>query len=68
MLEDFKVWDGEYEKEFYDVRLPSGEIILCWPNSGVMNSLDGSGRVFRFDTELLRPIFIRINLEESEKF
>lgn len=43
--------DFDYEKEFYDVLLPSGEIIKhCWPNAGVMNEVyhgvENSGRNF----------------------
>lgn len=34
----FAPFEGEYEKRFYDVRLPDGEIVLnCWPNAGFMN-------------------------------
>jgi hypothetical protein len=35
----------DYVKDFYEVLLPSGEIIKkCWPNAGKMNATDGSGR------------------------
>ena len=41
---DFVPWDGEYEKEFYDVLLPSGEVVKhCWPNAGFMNDIMGNG-------------------------
>ena len=34
---EFVRWDGDYEKEFYDVLLPSGEIVKwCYPNAGKM--------------------------------
>lgn len=37
---DFVPWDGEYEKVFYDVLLPSGEVVEhCWPNAGKMDEL-----------------------------
>jgi len=37
LLLEFKDWDGDYEKEFYDVMLPSGELVQwCWPNTGKM--------------------------------
>lgn len=32
---NFTPWDGEYEKEFYDVELHDGEVVAeCWPNAG----------------------------------
>lgn len=46
-LEGPQIWDGEYEKLFYWVHLPSGERVQCWPNAGIMNSTDGSGRQWR---------------------
>jgi hypothetical protein len=30
----FQTWDGEYEKQFYDVLLPDGDVVVCWPNAG----------------------------------
>lgn len=37
--------DFDYVKDFYEVRLPSGQIVAqCWPNAGWMNATDGSGR------------------------
>lgn len=37
--------DGDYDKEWYDVRLPDGQIVKhCWPNAGRMNATDGSGQ------------------------
>lgn len=42
---DFKPWSGEYNKQYYDVLLPDGEIVAnCWPNAGQMMAMDGSGR------------------------
>jgi len=43
----FRRWTGAYRKEFYEVRLKSGDIIECWPNAGRMVALDGSGREFK---------------------
>ena len=43
-MSQFVVWDGQYEKMFYDVRTQEGEIVRCWPNNGFMCSMDGSGR------------------------
>lgn len=35
---------GDYEKEFLDVLLPSGEVVYaCWPNAGALAAMDGSG-------------------------
>jgi len=46
MENDFKLWDGSYDKTWYDIRLPSGEVLTCWPNAGCMMSMDGSGRTW----------------------
>lgn len=36
--EGFKDFDWDYEKEFYDVLLPSWEIVMwCWPNAWFIN-------------------------------
>jgi hypothetical protein len=44
----FVPWDGDYSKHFYDVLLPTSEVVLCYPNAGKMHALlDGSGREFR---------------------
>jgi len=43
--DDWVIFDGDYEKTQYDVKLPDGTIITgCWPNAGHMCSMDGSGR------------------------
>lgn len=35
--------DFDYEKKFYDVQLPDGTVIeQCYPNSGVLNAINGS--------------------------
>lgn len=37
--------DFDYLKEFYDVMLPSGDVVKhCWPNAGWMNAINGDGR------------------------
>lgn len=30
----FQPWGGEHDKVLYDVLLPDGEIVQCWPNEG----------------------------------
>lgn len=40
----FRPYTGNYEKQWYEVRLPNGEIHLCWPNAGKMNTMDGTGK------------------------
>lgn len=50
-------WTGNYAKQHYDVKLPSGEIIKhCWPNAGIMNATDGSGRQFKPEDGVLYRI------------
>jgi hypothetical protein len=47
MNNQFKKWNGDYEKEFYDIKLPSGEVVLCcWPNAGKMCENGGERRKF----------------------
>lgn len=42
---EWKEFDGDYDKKFYDVKTSDGKIIKeCWPNAGNMHSTDGSGR------------------------
>jgi hypothetical protein len=39
------VWNGEYEKQHYDVRYEACKVQLhCWPNAGRMVATDGSGK------------------------
>lgn len=39
--------DYDYEKEPYFVRSGEGQpSILCYPNAGIMNAMDGTGRNF----------------------
>lgn len=41
----FTIWDGQYDKTWYDVLLPDGSVVeRCWPNAGKMVATDGSGR------------------------
>lgn len=40
----FRRWHGTYRKEFYEVKLATGEVVHCWPNAGRMIALDDSGR------------------------
>ena len=42
-MDNFDLWNGEYEKKFYDVKTASGKIYKhCWPNAGKMNATDGT--------------------------
>lgn len=35
-------YKGEYDKEFYDIRLKSGDVIKnCWPNAGTFHTPTG---------------------------
>lgn len=37
--------DLDYDKVFYDVLLPTGEIVeMCWPNNGFMNAYNNNGQ------------------------
>lgn len=39
MESEWKSYNGEYEKEWYDIELESGDIIeQCWPNAGWFHS------------------------------
>lgn len=39
--------DFDYEKQFYDVLLPSGVVVKhCWPNAGYLCDINGSGLKF----------------------
>jgi len=47
----------DYEKCFYDVKTPEGEIIReCWPNAGKFNDVHGKGerRSWEAGTVLVR--------------
>jgi hypothetical protein len=46
-------WAGRYDKKWYDVKLPNGELIRhCWPNAGTMYSQDGSGRAWAVEGKI----------------
>jgi hypothetical protein len=46
MKQEWKKYEGDYEKEGYDIMLKDGTIIEnCWPNARTFHALDGSGRV-----------------------
>jgi hypothetical protein len=47
-----KEWDGSYTKQFYKVLTPEGEYVLCWPNDGAMEALDGTRRFWTRSTGL----------------
>ncbi len=60
-MSDFVPFDGDYEKEFYDVRLADGEIVLaCWPNAGKMCATNGSSRTWTAEDN------IEIRISEAE--
>lgn len=49
----FVEWSGAYVKRYYDVLVPkTDEIVKCWPNAGLMNALDGSGRSWSFEDHI----------------
>lgn len=42
------VWDGAYTKQFYWLYPSDGSArVKCWPNAGLMVSVDDSGRVWK---------------------
>lgn len=61
---DWRPWDGDYQKEFYWIRVAGAEpsrAVKCWPNAGYMNAADGSGRVWSPD-----PAFeVAMDVDES---
>lgn len=43
-MSSWQPFRGEYEKTFYQIRFPDGEVRKhCFPNAGYMHALDGSG-------------------------
>jgi hypothetical protein len=47
------IWDGNYEKVFYDIKLPDGTVYThCWPNAGRMYALSPSGKIFDPDGQI----------------
>lgn len=57
------LWDGDYEKEHYWVYRGSDRI-LCWPNAGYMNSVDGSGRMWEPEARIHVALVTRDELEQ----
>lgn len=55
--DQFVAWDGEYEKQWYDVMLPSGEMVLaCWPNAGKLVETKAPFRFWQVqDSVCVRP-------------
>jgi hypothetical protein len=45
-MPEFGAWDGDYDKDFYEARLASGEVTLCYPNAGLMCEVRGDHRRF----------------------
>ena len=41
-----RLWNGYYEKRVYLVHVSNDEAVRCWPNAGIMNAMDGSGRAW----------------------
>ena len=50
-VRQWQIFGGEYEKEWYDIKLKTGEIVhQCWPNAGNFHAPSGiqySGRTVR---------------------
>ena len=46
------IWDGQYEKNPYFTFI-KGKEIPCWPNAGVMLAIDGSGRSWKPEENIL---------------
>jgi hypothetical protein len=68
---EFRDWDGEYEKLFYDVLLPDGDVVVCWPNAGRMHFAEAdvvSGHA-KYRGKFWTPeagVKIRVNREMNE--
>ena len=45
--------DYDYDKAPYEVLMRDGSAVQCWPNAGLMNALDGSGRMWGPDEHVL---------------
>lgn len=54
----------DYEKDFYEVLLDTGEKVICWPNAGIYNAMDNSGREWKVENTRAR----RLTEEESDLF
>lgn len=51
-MSDYTLWDGEYDKRFYAV-LIKDKPVFCWPNAGEMNALDGSGKHWKPEDQVM---------------
>jgi len=68
MENEFQPWTGEYEKQVYEVKLKSGEVVACWPNADTLHALDNSGRVFvPVQIDGLRPSEAYLSMLASEE-
>jgi hypothetical protein len=63
-MEKPAIWDGSYTKRMYVVHLP-GECVVCWPNAGLMNAMDGSGRIFKPDG---RTVITVMSDKEADRY
>ncbi len=62
---DNVLWDGEYEKNFYWVWPPDGSArVMCWPNAGLMNATDSSGRRWKPEDN----VRVQMITEEDEAY
>jgi hypothetical protein len=62
--EGWMSFTADYDKTFYDVWLPTGEIVKeCWPNAGSMNSSDDSDRSWVVG----EPIAVRKTLKTTKE-
>lgn len=63
---EWRPFDGNYFKQWYDVRV-NGEIVpWCWPNGGMMMTVDGSGREWGEGACDIRPSAEPLPLEQGE--
>lgn len=45
-MSDWIKYTGDYEKEFYDIKLLTGEVYEnCWPNAGTFHITGADGKV-----------------------
>lgn len=45
---EWTTFDGEYEKEYYDIELEDGKIYqCCYPNAGEFHCLENLGKIVR---------------------
>lgn len=49
LAEGWIIFDGSYEKEFYDILLKNGSILLkCWPNADTFHEVK-TGKVIKVE-------------------